>query len=112
MIVIDVEIFHNIALGGTIVVFLAVLSGLTLLPATMMLIGDNLNKGRLLRVKHGGANHWRGFAGFVMKHPVTIVIVALLLLGIGMVPLKDIKLTIPRWIHYQQNMMHVQLMIS
>lgn len=33
MIVIDVEIFHNIALGGTIVVLLAVISGLTLLPA-------------------------------------------------------------------------------
>lgn len=96
MIVIDVEIFHNIALGGTIVVFLAVLSGLTLLPATMMLIGDNLNKWRLLRVKPSGANRWRGFAGFVMKHPVTIVIVALLLLGIGMIPLKDIKLTIPQ----------------
>ncbi|KOP81045.1 hypothetical protein AMS59_00960 [Lysinibacillus sp. FJAT-14745] len=96
MIVIDVEIFHNIALGGTIVVLIAVLSGLTLLPATMMLLGDRLNKWRLLRVKPGGANRWRGFAGFVMKHPVTIIIVALLLLGIGMMPLKDIKLTIPQ----------------
>lgn len=95
MVVIDVEIFHNIALGGTIVVLLAVLAGLTLLPATMMLLGDRLNKWRLLRVKPGGANRWRGFAGFVMKHPVMIVIVALLLLGIGMIPLKDIQLTIP-----------------
>ena len=95
MIVIDVEIFHNIALGGTIVVLLAVIAGLTLLPATMMLLGDRLNKWRLLRVKPGGANRWRGFAGFVMKHPVMIVIVALLLLGVGMIPLKDIKLTIP-----------------
>ncbi|MFL1997908.1 MMPL family transporter [Lysinibacillus irui] len=96
MIVIDVEIFHNIALGGTIVVLLAVLSGLTLLPATMMLLGDRLNKWRILRVKPGGANRWRGFAGFVMKHPVAIVISALLLLGIGMLPLKDIKLVIPQ----------------
>lgn len=96
MIVIDVEIFHNIALGGTIVVLLAVLSGLTLLPATMMLLGDRLNKWRLIRVKPGGANRWRGFAGFVMKHPVAIVISALLILGIGMIPLKDIQLTIPQ----------------
>lgn len=96
MIVIDVEIFHNIALGGTIVVLLAVLSGLTLLPATMMLLGDRLNKWRLLRVKPGGANRWRSFAGFVMKYPVTIVIAALLLLGIGMIPLKDIELKIPQ----------------
>ncbi|MFJ7951015.1 MMPL family transporter [Lysinibacillus sp. NPDC096418] len=95
MIVIDVEIFHNIALGGTIVVMFAVLAGLTLLPATMMLLGDRINKWRILRVKPGGANRWRGFAGFVMKHPVMIVIVALLLLGVGMIPLKDIKLTIP-----------------
>lgn len=96
MIVIGVEIFHNIALGGTIVVLLAVVSGLTLLPATMMLLGDRLNKWRLIRVKPGGANRWRGFAGFVMKYPVTIVIVALLLLGIGMIPLKDIQLKIPQ----------------
>lgn len=96
MIVIDVEIFHNIALGGTIVVLLAVLSGLTLLPATMMLLGDRLNKWRLIRVKPGGANRWRGFAGFVMKYPVTIVIAALFLLGIGMIPLKDIELKIPQ----------------
>lgn len=96
MIMIDVEIFHNIALGGTIVVLLAVLSGLTLLPATMMLLGDRLNKWRLIRVKPGGANRWRGFAGFVMKHPVAIVIAALLLLGVGMLPLKDIQLTIPQ----------------
>ncbi len=96
MIVIGVEIFHNIALGGTIVVLLAVLSGLTLLPATMMLLGDRLNKWRLIRVKPGGANRWRGFAGFVMKYPVTIVIVALILLGIGMIPLKDIQLKIPQ----------------
>ncbi|CAM5278940.1 SSD domain-containing protein OS=Lysinibacillus sphaericus OX=1421 GN=LS41612_02205 PE=4 SV=1 [Lysinibacillus sphaericus] len=40
MIVIDVEIFRNIALGGTIVVLFAVLSGSTLLPATMMVLGD------------------------------------------------------------------------
>lgn len=95
MIVIDVEIFHNIALGGTIVVMLAVIAGLTLLPATMMLLGDRLNKWRLLRVKPGGADRWRSFAGFVMKHPVMIVMAALLLLGIGMIPLKDMKLTIP-----------------
>lgn len=96
MIVIDVEIFRNIALGGTIVVLFAVLSGLTLLPATMMVLGDRLNKWRILRVKPGGTNRWHSFAGFVMKRPVSIVIVALLLLGIGMIPLKDIKLAIPQ----------------
>ncbi|GLC89478.1 MMPL family transporter [Lysinibacillus piscis] len=96
MVVIHVDIFQNIALGGTIVVLLAVLSGLTLLPATVMLLGDRLNKWRLLRVKSGGISRWYGFAGFVMKHPVSIIIAALLLLGIAIIPLKDMELAIPQ----------------
>ena len=95
MVVIRVEIFENIALGGSIVVLLALLTGLTLLPASIVLIGDYLNKWRIIRVSSGGSLFWKGFAGFVMKRPVSIVVVALLLLGIGMIPLKDIQLTIP-----------------
>lgn len=94
MIVINVEIFMNIALGGTIVVLLAVLTGLTLLPATLTLLGDRLNKGRILRVK-ATASSWQKFAAFVMKRPVVIIFVAVILLGLAMVPIKDIELTIP-----------------
>ncbi|ATP42094.1 hypothetical protein CSE16_19905 [Solibacillus sp. R5-41] len=94
MVVIEVEIFQNIALGGTIVVFLAVLSGLTLLPASIVLIGDRLNKGQILRIK-STTSRWQSFAAFVMKRPVLIIFVAIGLLGIAMVPIKDIDLTIP-----------------
>lgn len=94
MVVIDVEIFQNIALGGTIVVLLAVLTGLTLLPSTILLLGDRLNKGRLFRIK-ATASRWQAFAAFVMRRPVFIIITALILLGIAMVPIKDIDLTIP-----------------
>ncbi|SOC18313.1 RND superfamily putative drug exporter [Ureibacillus xyleni] len=94
MAVIQVEIFQNIALGGTIAVFLAVLSGITLLPSLLIVLGDRLNKGRILRVKPV-ATYWRTFAGFVMKHPVSIIIVSLVILGVGMVPLRDMELNIP-----------------
>lgn len=94
MIVIDVEIFMNIALGGSIVVLLAVLTGITLLPATLMLLGDRLNKGRVFRIKPT-ASRWQKFAAFVMKRPVSIIVVAILLLCVAMVPIKDIELTIP-----------------
>ncbi|MER2115212.1 MAG: MMPL family transporter, partial [Solibacillus isronensis] len=94
MIVIDVEIFMNIALGGSIVVLLAVLTGITLLPATLMLLGDHLNKGRVFRIKPT-ASRWQKFAAFVMKRPVTIIVVAIILLCVAMVPIKDIELTIP-----------------
>ena len=94
MVVINVEIFMNIALGGTIVVFLAVLTGLTFLPATIALLGDRLNKGQIFRIK-SGASRWQKFAAFVMKRPVVIIFVAVILLGVAMIPIKDINLTIP-----------------
>ena len=94
MVVIDVEIFMNIALGGTIVVLLAVLTGLTLLPATLTLLGDRLKKGRIFRIKPT-ASRWQKFAAFVMKRPVMIIFVAVLILVIAMIPIKDMTLTIP-----------------
>ncbi|MGE7837832.1 MMPL family transporter [Viridibacillus arvi] len=95
MIVIQVEIFHNIALGGTIAVFLAVVASLTLLPASILLLGDRLNKWTIIRVKPNSESRWRNFATLVMKRPVTIAIISLIILGIGIVPVKDMKLTIP-----------------
>ncbi|MGN7477844.1 MMPL family transporter [Solibacillus silvestris] len=94
MVVINVEIFMNIALGGTIVVLLAVLTGLTLLPATLTLLGDRLNKGRIFRIKPT-ASRWQKFAAFVMKRPVAIIFVAVILLCAAMIPIKDIELAIP-----------------
>lgn len=94
MVVIKVEIFENIALGGALVVMLAIISGLTLLPALIVLLGDRLNKWRLIRVKPT-ASRWQSFAGFVIKNPVKIILVAVILLGIAMIPIKDMELTIP-----------------
>ena len=94
MVVIKVEIFENIALGGALVVMLAIISGLTLLPALIVLLGDRLNKWRLIRVK-STASRWQGFAGFVIKNPIKIILAAVILLGIAMVPIKDMELTIP-----------------
>ncbi|MEK4247333.1 MMPL family transporter [Psychrobacillus sp. FSL K6-2684] len=95
MFVLEVEIFQNIALGGMLVVALAVLGSITLLPALLMVLGERINKWTLLRVKPGATTKWRNFASFVMKRPVTLIIVALVLLGIGIIPVKEMRLTIP-----------------
>lgn len=96
MLVMRVDIFMNIALGGTLVVTLAVLSSLTLLPALLMLIGDRINKWTILRVRPGGSNRWQQFAAFVMRRPVALIVVAFVLLGIAIVPVKDMNLSIPQ----------------
>ncbi|KGR86123.1 MMPL family transporter [Lysinibacillus odysseyi] len=94
MIIINVEIFQNIALGGFIAVLFAVITGLTLLPALLVVLGDRLNKWRLIRVKPA-AGRWQSFASFVIKNPIKIIFIAVLLLAAAMIPIKDIELTIP-----------------
>ncbi|MCG7343150.1 MMPL family transporter [Sporosarcina sp. ACRSL] len=96
MFVIEVEIFQNIALGGMIVVGMAVLSSVTLLPSVLIVLGDRLNKGRILKVKENGSDRWRQFANAVIKRPIRITIGALLLLGIAVIPVKNMDVTIPQ----------------
>lgn len=96
MLVMKVEIFQNLALGGMLVVFMAVLASITLLPSLLLLIKDRINKWTIIRVKPGASTRWRNFAAFVMKRPVTLVLVALIILGIGIIPVKEMKLTIPQ----------------
>ena len=96
MLVMKVEIFQNLALGGMLVVFMAVLASITLLPSLLLLMKDRINKWTIIRVKPGASTRWRNFAAFVMKRPVALILVALILLGIGIIPVKDMKLTIPQ----------------
>lgn len=96
MLVMQVEIFQNIALGGMLVVTIAVLASITLLPALLMLLKERINKWTIIRVKPGATTRWRNFASFVMKRPVTLILVALIILGIGIIPVKNMELTIPQ----------------
>jgi len=96
MLVMQVEIFQNIALGGMLVVTIAVLASITLLPALLVLLKERINKWTIIRVKPGATTKWRNFASFVMKRPVTLILVALILLGIGIIPVKNMELTIPQ----------------
>lgn len=95
MLLIQVDLFQNIAIGGMIVVAMAMLTSITLLPSILLLLGDRIDKWQLLKVKKNGANRWRQFANKVIKRPVTITFVAVILLAIAMIPVKNMKLTIP-----------------
>lgn len=96
MLLIKVDIFMNIALGGMIVVGMAVVSSLTLLPSVLLMLGERIHKGRLLKERNEDANGWRKFANAVIKRPVTIAIVAFVLLAIAVIPVKNMELTIPQ----------------
>lgn len=94
MLLIRVDIFQNIALGGMIVVLMAVLSSITLLPSVLLVLKERIDKGRVLKVKNG-TDAWRTFAERVIKRPVVITILALIILGIAVIPVRNMTLTIP-----------------
>ncbi|MDQ0156283.1 MMPL family transporter [Robertmurraya andreesenii] len=95
MMLVEVDIFQNIAVGGMIVVALAVLSSITLLPSILIMLGERINKWQLLKVKENGDDGWRKFANKVIKRPMLLMIFSILILGIAVIPIKNMKLTIP-----------------
>ena len=96
MMVIQIDLFQNIAIGGMIVVTMAVLSSITLLPSILLALGDRINKWRVLKENTTGESGWRKFAKAVIKRPVSISVIAIVLLGIAIIPVKDMDLAIPQ----------------
>lgn len=95
MLLIQVDIFKTVAIGGMVVVSVAVISSLTLLPSILLLLGDRIHKGKLFKSKKDQNHKWRAFAVGVMKRPVLISVLATIILLVGIIPVKDINLTIP-----------------
>ncbi len=74
---------RSFALGGVVVVMLAVAAALVALPALLAIIGDGVNKLHLARqaVKPMESGIWAATARFVMKRPIAVTLVTLLALG-------------------------------
>lgn len=91
----DIDIFQTVAIGGIAVVFVSVLSALTFLPALLSMIGDRINTWMLFKVTDESEAKWREFASFVMRRPIIMTILALALLLVAILPIRDIQLEIP-----------------
>jgi RND superfamily putative drug exporter len=70
---------RSIAAGGALVVAFSVLVAVTLLPALLAVLGDRVNRGRLIRRKSAeGApsERWRAWGRWVAAHPLLVLLVA------------------------------------
>ncbi len=68
---------RSAALGGLLVVAVAVLLAATLLPGLLAWLGPRLEGGRFLRVGDGaGAERWRAWARRVVAHPWLVLVAA------------------------------------
>ena len=79
-------VFTSMALGAIVVVAIAVVGSLTVLPATLALLGDRIDRGRIWprrRRSHARPRRtaWQVFATGVTGHPRSSLAVAVLLLA-------------------------------
>ena len=84
------SVFTAMALGTIIVVAFAVLGSLTVLPATLALLGDRIDAGRLpfaaaCRARRG-QRRWGAIARGVTRRPAAALVTAVCLLGALAVP--------------------------
>ena len=79
--------------AGSIVVALAVVGALLPLPALLMLLGEKINKGVVrksgLAPKEDGG--WARLSRFVMRRPIPVVAFSLLVLGLMIAPVSNVK---------------------
>jgi uncharacterized membrane protein YdfJ with MMPL/SSD domain len=76
---IDVSIFRSMAIGTIGVILVAVVGSLTFLPATLAILGDRVNAGRvplLGRDRPEGSGLWSTLVSAVMRRPIRLALVA------------------------------------
>jgi len=81
MMIIPATIFRSLAAGAILVVIAAVSGALTLLPALLELLGDRINRLRVVRRRRRvavdpAAGFWGRAAGRVMRRPVVSIVIA------------------------------------
>ena len=77
LLLVPVNEIRSIAVGGLLVILMAVLLATTLLPALLSFVGARINMGRIRRSSFGVASEsWRRWGRFVCAHPVAVLIFA------------------------------------
>jgi len=83
MVIFPMYFLRSFAYAGVAVVFVAVLGALIALPAALTLLGDRVNKLRVLRgdLAPKDTGMWASVSRFVMRRAVAVLIVSMLALG-------------------------------
>ena len=79
--------------AGASVVALAVVGALVPLPAMLVMLGENVNKGRVRKsaLVQREDGRWASVARFVMRRPVSVVAASLAILFLFIAPISNVK---------------------
>jgi trehalose monomycolate/heme transporter len=94
LLLVGVGLFSSIAVGGIIASLISVLASITLLPATIRLLGDRLNRFTLTPVAQAArrGTFWRRLAQVVTTHPIASALASLTVLLVLAVPSLSLQL--------------------
>ena len=70
----QVTFLRSLGIGGVTVMLLSLLIAMTLLPATIGVLGRRVNALSVLPVRVQGDGFWRRLAAWVMRHPVAVIV--------------------------------------
>ena len=90
-----VDMLTSMAIGTIGVVLVSVLGSLTFLPATLAILGDRVNLGRipfLARDGNEGTGLWARLVGLVVRRPVILGLVAVAVLASMALPLGHLRM--------------------
>ena len=97
LVLFEFMILRSVGIAGAIVVGLAVASALTLLPATLAILGTRIDALAIRRVKvqPGADGPWARLARRVMLHPVAVFVPTLAILLVLGVPFLHVRFNAP-----------------
>lgn len=89
---------RSVGIAGVLVVLFAAAAALTLLPATLSILGANIERGKIFRrsgAQREGAGFWAALSSWVMKHPILVLVPTLgFLLALG-APFLNVNVSSP-----------------
>lgn len=88
-------IFRSLAYGGLLVVMLSVIAALTLVPATLGVLGPRINALALRRIHNGTDGFWHRLATQVMRHPVIVFVFTLAIITVLAYPILGVRFGMP-----------------
>lgn len=94
LMVVNIGLFTSMAVGGTIACLAAVFAATTLLPASLVLLGDNLDRFSLRPAVEASrrGTYWRRLARGVTTHPIIAVLASVTVLLALATPALSLKL--------------------